>query len=78
MEIKSEIIRIIPKNYKGHGNSISMRVHWDKDNGQYVLCLRRFFGWWHFTIEECEDMIKILRRFNNGAQRCIDDSGRRD
>jgi hypothetical protein len=64
MEIKRETVRIIGKNYKGKGNSIKMEVHWSKSNGEYVLCIPRLFGWIHFTIEECEDMIKILKRYN--------------
>jgi hypothetical protein len=69
MELKSETVRVINKNYKGRGNSIRMRVHWDKENGQYVLCINNFFSfnYTHFTLEECEDMVKILKRYNNGS-----------
>jgi hypothetical protein len=66
MEIKKEeTVNIIGKNYKGIDGPIRMRVHWNMEQGQYVLC-KRFFGigWVHFTIEECEDMIQILKRFN--------------
>ena len=65
MEIeKAKKVWIIPKDYKGDNTAINMIVHWDKELGQYVLCMRRFFGYVHFTIEECEDMIRILKRYN--------------
>jgi len=67
MEIKnSETVRIISKDSSegNPGNPITMRVHWDRDTKQYVLCLRGVFFYTHFTIDECEDMIQILKRFN--------------
>lgn len=46
------------------GYPIKFKLHWDNDTKKYVLCLERLFGYDHFSIEECEDMIKILKEAN--------------
>jgi len=62
MELKIEKVSLAPKGYK-KGFPLKLLVHYDKDCEQYVLCYRRTFGWVHFTIEECEDMVRILKKY---------------
>ena len=62
MIIKSEIVEIYPRKAK-KGIPMEFRVHWDNDLEEYILC-RGIINHLHFSIEECEDMLKILKEFN--------------
>ena len=62
MEIKSRIVRIYPSKPAGSGSfPIKFTLHWDVKLGEYVLCRPRLFGYTHYTLEEAQDMVKILK-----------------
>ena len=64
MELKSKKVSIINKNNKElFSLPTRFKIHWDKKLGEYVLCHERLFSYSHYSLEEINDMKRILTKF---------------
>jgi hypothetical protein len=62
MEIKEKVFKINNKKANMFQTPIELTLHWDSGIKEYVLCQNHLFSYTYFSIEEVEDMLRILKR----------------